>query len=139
MPAITNPLLACIETTDSPRHVTLEVSYQADFSPLERHLASNGLIFEERITIIGEDIGTIADLVLHTLPPENISVSAGTTPLRISRQRTLSVSRASLREDRGLGNDEIDARIEIVAIGLPAAIVTATTPELKLSAASAWE
>ncbi len=134
MPTVTNPALSAIEHAGSGNDVTLEISYVAVFSPLERHLAAHGLVFEEHVSIFGEDMGRSADLVLHNLPPEPIDVSAGTTPLRVPRRRILTVTRQSLREDRGLGSDEIDARIDIVAVGLPAAIVTAMTPQLSLTA-----
>lgn len=134
MPTVNSPSLVLIQQTVDTADVTLEVSYVGVFSPLERHLATHGLVFEEHISIIGEDMGVAADLTLHTLPPESIDVSAGTAPLRIQRRRTVVVRRESLDEDRDLmGHDEIDARIDILAIGLPSAIVTAMTPELSLS------
>jgi hypothetical protein len=110
-------------------NVMIRVTYNAVFSPLERHLAANGLIFRERIQVIGEDPGTATDLLLHNFPLENIPVPAGVVPPIVSRNRSITVPRASLQEDPGLGDaDEIRCSIEITPIGLPT-VITNFTPE----------
>lgn len=103
-------------------NVTVKVTYQAVFSPFERHLASNGLVFRERITVLGMDPpnATTGGTVLHTFPSQNLQVTAGTTPQTINRSREISVSRASLQEDPNPGDaDEIRCRIRIEPIGMP--------------------
>lgn len=110
-------------------NVTIRVTYNAVFSPLERHLAAKGLIFQERIQVIGEDVGTATDQILRTFPLVNISVSEGAGYLTVPRDREITVPRALLQEDTGLGDaDEIRCKIEITPIGMPA-VVSAFTPE----------
>jgi hypothetical protein len=138
MPTLSDATLSCLEVAGAQQSICLEISYSVLFSPLERFLAANGLVFEERITIWGEDPGASADVALHVLPPTQIDIQHGEGPLRVPRSRTLVVSRSSLREDRGFGNDELDARIELVAVGLPQPLVSVVTPEISLTAASAW-
>ena len=139
MPTMRNPALVGVQSAGPSDDVILDVSYLVICSPLQRHLAAHGLVFEEQITIIGEDAAAAAaDLVLATVPPERIEVSAGTDPLEIPRQRTLTVPRSSLREDRGVGRDDIDARIDVVAIGPPIGDLSTITPEISLSPATPW-
>ncbi len=107
-------------------NVTIRVTYNAVFSPFERKLAELGLVFRERIRVIGEDPGTATDIVLHAFPSQNYPVTAGAGSLSVPRSREMTVSRASLQEDVGLGDaDEIRARIEIQAIGLPPQVAPA--------------
>jgi hypothetical protein len=135
MVRLDNATVACIRSQGSTDDVTLVVSYNATFGPVERHLAAHGLVFEERITVIGEDPGRATDLVLHEFPVETIPVTAGTEPLTVRRQRTMTVGRVSLREDfEPFAHDEIDCRIDVAAIGLPTPLVSVTTPELVLPA-----
>jgi hypothetical protein len=112
--------------------VTINVRYNAVFSTLERHLAANGLVFQERIRVIAKDAGTAKDQVLHTFSVQSIPVKAGIGLLSVARDRSITVSRASLQEDPGLGDaDEIHCSIEITPLGLPT-IVTDGTPEQTL-------
>jgi hypothetical protein len=110
-------------------NVAVNVSYKAVFTPLERYLAANGLVFEERIVVLGMDLNVAT--ALFSFPRENIPVSLGTTPLTVTRNRTMSVTRANLIEDKPRLNpdgsltyetDEICCRIEINPIGLPTSI-----------------
>jgi hypothetical protein len=104
--------------------VTLDVSYSATFSVIERFLADNGLGFEERIQIIGDDPGEATDLVLHTLSSQMIVLAPG--QLVVNRSRQITVARGSLNEDPGgTGTpfpfpnvDELFARVEIHYAGL---------------------
>jgi hypothetical protein len=101
-------------------NVTINVKYNAIFSSLERHLAANGLIFQERIRVIGQVVGTGADQVLHTFGVQSIPVKAGVGNLTVGRDRSITVSRRSLQDDPGLGDaDEIYCSIEITPLGLP--------------------
>lgn len=112
--------------------VTINVKYNVVFNTLERHLAANGLVFQERIRVIGQDAGTTTDQVLHTFSVQHIPVNAGIGALTVPRDRSLTVSRASLQEDRGLGDaDEIHCSIEIAPLGLPS-LITDSTPEQTL-------
>jgi len=108
-------------------NVTINVTYNAVFSPFERHLAGLGLVFQERIRIIGVDPpGATTGTILSTFASQNLPVTDGGVPQVIARNRSMSMSRASLQEDAGLGDtDEIRARIEILAVGLPPSITPA--------------
>src|SRR5688500_17808015 len=119
MPRIDEPALTCVQHAESTGTVELEVAYEVTFSPIERYLVAHGLSFEEHITIVGEYPGSGWDLVLHVRPTEQIWVSDGLEPVAVARRRKLTVPRNSLREDGWPFNDEIDARIEVVAVGMP--------------------
>ena len=134
MPLIDEPTLTCVQHAESAGHVELEVAYVATFSPIERYLAAHGLSFEERITIVGEDPGVGGDLVLHVLPTEQIWMSDGPEPVSVARRRKLTVPRNSLREDGWPFNDEVDARIDVVAVGMPLPVTSVTTQEISLVA-----
>ena len=129
MPTIANQTLKLQVTGDN---VTIDVTYNANFSAFERFLAQGGLRFRERIRVIGDDAGTATDMILHTFPPQNISVTSGTTPLTVPRSRSLTVTRASLQEDVGSDDDEIECTIEIIPLDLPE-VATATTPQKVLA------
>ena len=115
-------------------NVTVRVTYQAVFTQFERHLASNGLIFRERIAVIGVDpAGSTTGTVLHNFAAANLGVTAGVGPQTINRDRQITVTRASLQEDVGLGdNDEIRCRIRIEPIGMPALVEEFTDQEILL-------
>jgi hypothetical protein len=134
MPLIDEPALTCVQHAESTGTVELEVAYVATFSPIERYLVAHGLSFEEHITIVGEDPGAGGDLVLHVLPTKEILVSDGPDPVAIARRRKLTVPRGSLREDGWPFNDEIDARIDVVAVGMPLQVTSVTTREISLVA-----
>ncbi len=115
-------------------NVTVNVTYNAVFSPFERFLAANGLRFEERIRVIGVDPpGATTGTILHNFPAQTLPVTAGAVPQTIARNRSITVTRASLQEDAGLGDaDEIRCRIEITPIGMPASITDFTDQEVLL-------
>jgi len=102
-------------------NTTINVTYDAKFSVFERHLAGLGLIFRERIAVIGVDPpNSTTGAVVANFPSPNLPVSDGTAEQTIARNVSLTVTRASLQEDSGAGdNDEIRCRIRIEAIGLP--------------------
>ena len=134
MPTVCNPVLTCVQQAGIGEAVVLNISYEVTFSPIERYLAAHGLSFEEHITIVGEDPGSGGELVLHVLPTEQIWVSDGLEPVAVVRRRNLTVPRNSLREDGWPFNDEIDARIEVVAVGMPLPVTSVTTREISLAA-----
>jgi hypothetical protein len=110
----------------------VRVQYNAIFGRFERFCASNGLIFRERIAVIGVDPpGSTTGTVLHNFPPQNLPVTPGATPQTIARDRSITVPKASLNEDPGLGDDdEILCKITIELIGFPATIVAFTDQEI---------
>lgn len=110
----------------------VRVQYNAVFSPFERFLAANGLIFRERIAVLGIDPpGSTTGTVLHNFAAQDLPVTAGAAPQTIARNRSLTVPRASLNEDPGLGdNDEIRCRITIELIGFPGTVVAFTDQEI---------
>ena len=127
MPTINNPNLTLTPSgLGEEDNVAVNVRYNVVFSPLERHLAANGLVFRERISVLEVDLGGTTSLFTF-LPIENIlGMTAGTTPQTITRNRTMNVLRGDLINDvRVLGSeiislgDEIRCRIEITPIGLP--------------------
>jgi hypothetical protein len=116
------------------KNTTIKVTYKAIFSPFERHLAANGLKFVERIRVIGVDPpGAVTGTTLHQFTPNTLPVTAGTTKQIINRERSMTVTRASLQEDTGLGDDdEIRCRIDIDMIGMPTDITAYTDQEVLL-------
>lgn len=128
MPTISNTALTLTTVNND---VTVRVQYDATFTEFERYLASNGLKFRENISVIGDDAGTVADQTLHAfpIPFAGIPVTAGAGSLTVSRDRSMTVSRASLQEDTN--DDEIICNIEITPVGLPAT-VSGSTPQQTL-------
>ena len=120
MPNVTNANLTLTTTDGSTK---INVRYTATFSAFERRLAGLGLVFRERIRVIGVDPpGSTTGLRLHDFPAENLPVTDGNATQTLNRNRTITRDRSSLQEDPGLGdNDEIRCRIRIAAIGLPPA------------------
>jgi hypothetical protein len=128
MPSITDLAFSISPTSPGVSPRTLQVSYTAVFSPIEQFLAGNGLQFEERIQVIGDDSGEATDQPLHALPPELIALQAGQQA--VARTRQIVVASGSLDEDPGstpiapgspisLPNvDEVFARVEIAYVGL---------------------
>ncbi len=118
--------------TTTGANTTINVTYNAVFSPLERHLASNGLVFQERISVIGVDPpGATTGTTLHNFAVQNLPVTAGAGSQTIARNRSITVTRASLQEDAGLGDDdEIRCKIVIRPIGLPSEITDFTDQEI---------
>ncbi len=111
-----------LTTQDS--NVTVKVKYNAKFTTFERRLAGLGMVFRERINVLGldPDNGTTGDL-LERFPIETIPVTDGNGTQVLARNRSITVPRSTLQEDPGLGDtDAIRCRIEIVALGLPPAI-----------------
>jgi hypothetical protein len=128
MPSINSANLK-LRTVD--QNTTIEVTYNAVFTPFDGFLETNGLIFRERIVVFGIDPpGTETGRGLHTFEPETINVPAagGTIP----RFRSLTVTRASLQEDAGNDADEIRCRIRIDPVGMPTRVEEFTDQEILL-------
>ena len=115
-------------------NIEVNVTYNAGINPLERFLVANGLALVERIAVIGVDPpNTTTGPVLHNFPAEVLPVTPGTQAQNIPRNRSLTVTRASLQEDAGIGDDdEIRCRIVIEAVNLPATITGFTDQEILL-------
>jgi hypothetical protein len=107
-------------------NTTVKVDYKASFNTLERFLAEHGLVFRERIQVLGVD--SAGKTVLHTFPQENIPVAAGVGTLIVPRTRSLTASRSSLQEDVDSA-DEIQCRIDIDLVGFAASAVGHLTPQ----------
>lgn len=105
-------------------NVTINVTYNSVFSAFERHLAGLGLLFRERIAVIGVDpAGATTGTVLANFPSPNLAVTDGGASQTIARNVSVTVPRASLQEDPAVGDaDEIRCRIRIDSIGLPPAV-----------------
>jgi len=105
-------------------NTTINVTYNAVFSVLERRLAGLGLVFREQIAVIGIDPpSSTTGTVLTSFPNTTLAVTDGAAPQTIPRNVSRTVLRVSLQEDTGLGDDdEIRCRIQIAAIGLPPAV-----------------
>jgi hypothetical protein len=125
---------AQLTLTTVGNNVTVNVTYNAGINPLERFLVANGLALVERIAVIGVDPpNTTTGTVLHNFPAEALPVTPGGGAQNIPRNRSITVTRASLQEDNGLGdNDEIRCRIVIEALNLPATITGFTDQEILL-------
>jgi hypothetical protein len=112
--------------------VTVNVAYSAGINPLERFLVANGLALVERIAVIGVDPpNTTTGTVLHNFPAEVLPVTPGAQAQALPRNRSITVTRASLQEDNGLGDaDEIRCRITIDALNLPEDVTGFTDQEI---------
>jgi hypothetical protein len=118
MARIVSPNLT-LTTVDG--NVTINVTYSAVINPLERFLEASGLVLRERIAVIGVDPpGGTTGTVLHNFPAQDLPVTPGAGSQTIARNRSLTVTRQSLQEDPGLGDDdEIRCRITIDVLNLP--------------------
>jgi hypothetical protein len=137
MPKVSNPRLVLDRTGAK---VIVSFIHHAVFSEFERHLAGLGLVFQERLELIGVDPpgSTTGSVFFSTL--RSIPVTDGVGELSLRREFSLPFNRTSLDEDPSapfLGPDfdvdEYRGRIQILAIGLPpAATPGAFTPEARL-------
>lgn len=123
MPSINNPQLTL--TAVNNQTVTINVTYNAVFSALERRLSALGLVFRERIAVLGVDsAGPAAGELLLTFPNQNLTVTDGAGSQTVARNVSRTVDRSDLQEDEG--DDEISCRIRIEAIGLPPSVTPDT-------------
>lgn len=131
MPTTSNRNLTLTTTGDQ---VNIRVEYDAVFTQFERFLAENGLVFQERIRILGVDPpGSTIGIILITFVIGPMPVTPGAGSQTIHRDRNINVTRASLQEDAGLGDaDEIRASIEIIPIGIPTKVQEFTDQEVLL-------
>jgi hypothetical protein len=115
-------------------NVTINVTYTAQASQLERFLVANGMAIQERITVIGIDPpGGITGTTITFMPTQTLPVTGGAGPLNLARNRTITVTRAVLQEDAGVGDaDEVRCKIELRPIGLPASVEGFTDQEVLL-------
>lgn len=129
MAQISNPNLNL--TFPDVSNVTINVTYNAGINPLERHLGANGLILRERIAVIGVDPpGGTTGALLHNFPAQDLPVTAGGGSQTLARNRSMTVTRASLQEDAGIDSDEIRCRIVIEPLNLPLTIFAFTNQEI---------
>lgn len=130
-------LAANLTLTTVGSNVTINVTYNAVFSVFERFLASHGLRFYEKIYVFGIDPpGAFTGTILKAFPAQLLPVTAPPSPpavQTIPRNRSITVPRAQLQEDTGLGDaDEIRCRVVIDPIGMPASVTGWTDQEVLL-------
>jgi len=113
---------ANLTLTTVNQNVTINVTFNAVFTAFERQLAGLGMTFHEHVDVLGVDPpGGTTGTVLTTFPLTNFAVTVGGGSQTIARNVSKTVTRASLQEDTGVGdNDEIRCKIRIHAVGLPA-------------------
>lgn len=111
-------------------NVTIRVQYRATVNDLERHMCANGMVFYERIQVFGIDPpGAYAGTVIANFPTLQFPIS----PNPIARDRSITVPRANLQEDSGVGDmDEIRCKIIIYPVNLPAESTGWTDQEVLL-------
>lgn len=114
---------ANLTLTTVDQNVTINVKFNAVFTPFERQLHGLGMTSHQHIDVLGIDpAGSTTGTVLTTFPLTNFAVTAGAGTQTIPRNESKTVTRGSLQEDTGLGdNDEIRCKIRIHSIGLPPA------------------
>ena len=103
MPTINS---ASLTLTTVGVNTTINVTYNAVFSVLERRLAGLGLVFRDRIAVIGVD--TPPDPtggVITSLASINLAVTDGAAPQTIPRTASKTVLRSLLQEDIGAGDN----------------------------------
>lgn len=103
-------------------NVTVTVRYDAVFSALEHFLGLNGLGFQERVQLFGEDSALRgADDPLKIVSLMNIAMPNGTGPVVVPRTVTKVLERKELQEDPSIifvpDADEIFARITVTPLG----------------------
>lgn len=117
MPTVNN---ATLTLTTVNQNTTIRVVYFPGFTESETKLLAAGVTFHQHIEVIGIDpSGSTTGTVLTTFPNTGI-VPLLIPPFSIPIVAEKTVSRASLQEDAGLGdNDEIRCKIRIHTVGLP--------------------
>jgi hypothetical protein len=117
MPTISNAALTLVTVAQD---VTVTVTYDAEFSALERQLAGLGMTFHDHLDIFGMDPpASLTGTFIQTFPRAPIAVTVGAVPQIIPRSAQMVVPRAVLDEDAGVNNDEIRVKIRIHSVGLP--------------------
>ena len=115
MPTITSPNLTLTTVNND---VTINVTFIATFTSFERQLAGLGMTFDWHIDILGVDAN--GHSVLTSFPSTTLPVFVGVGPQPIPVNVSKTVTRASLQEDSGVGdNDEIGCNIRIHSQGMP--------------------
>jgi hypothetical protein len=112
---------ANLTLTTVGQNVTVTVTFNAVFTEFDRNLAGMGMKLHEHIDIIGMDPpGSLTGTLIRTFPLTPFAVTAGAGSQTIARNVSLVVTRASLQEDAGVGdNDEIRCKIRIHASNFP--------------------
>jgi hypothetical protein len=115
MPTVSN---ANLNLTTVNNDVTVDVDFDVTFTAFERQLVALGLTFDYHIDVQGVDGATRTTLT--SFSPTGIGVSVGAGSVIVPVADSITVSRASLQEDTGAGdNDEISCKIRVHAQGLP--------------------
>ena len=113
-------------------NTTVNVKYTALVNPLERHMCAKGMLLGESIAIMGMDPeGSYTGTIIRYFPTSYLPVTDGTVNQSIARNLSITVTRASLNEDTGLGdNDEIRCKIRIYPVYLPVEAIGWTDQEI---------
>ena len=129
MATISNPTLK-IEGVNATT-VKATVNYTLTPNAIEK-LA--GSVFSEKVQLIGDDPGTLTDIVITTLPIQAFAVAAGTG--NIQRSRNVNLLKSALNEDSGFQTtgaelvDEVVGRINLTYAAnapIPPALPALTT------------
>jgi hypothetical protein len=119
MPEVKNGRLTLTTVSQNGTdRTTMNVTFDAVFTPFERQLAGLGMTFDRHIEILGVD--ATSHRVLYEWDPTNLPVTAGAGAQTIPVNTSRTVDRSDLQDDPGLGdNDEIGCNIRIHAQGMP--------------------
>ena len=113
--------------------VVIGVEYTVTFSAFEISQESLGLIFKERVAIVGVDSGLppiFGETVLLSFPVKAIPIPTGLGLQKVVRSMKRTVKRTSLQEDVGFNDDdELRGRIEIIPTETLGHSITAYTPQ----------
>jgi hypothetical protein len=114
MPTVSGAQMAINFT--SANNATIRVTFNVTFTPFERQLAQNGLVFTESIEVMGRDASR--NQLLQSFPEGPSAVipvpAPGAANATVPRERTLGTTRTILNEDSPEhGADEIRCRISI--------------------------
>ena len=123
MPTINS---ANLTLTTVGQTVTINVTFNAVFTPFERQLAGLGLKFHPHVDVWGMDppgslTGTfLIDTDPPLFPHTDFAVTAGAGNQELAYNVSKPVARSLLQEDTGAGDsDELRCRIRIHAVGIP--------------------
>ena len=126
MPTVTNPTLTLTTVgSGSSAEVTIDVTFDAVFTELERNLAVLGLKFHRHINVYGMDpSGSLTGIEISgtegLFPHINFALTQGSGDEIIPVSASQTVLRSVLQEDTALGDaDEIRCKIRIHCVGMP--------------------
>lgn len=94
--------------------MTVNVRYDATFTPFERQLAGLGLNYHSHVTLHGIDGATVGAAIPEAdFPHQNFAVTVGNTDQIFHQEETETVARVFLQEDAGADTDEFKCKIRL--------------------------